>query len=286
MSGDDGTESEPAFEESGDADARGPIGGRPLVGPEHGIAVAVVDAETPGNVGTVARAMKNFGIEDLYLVDPPPLDPDGEAYGFAGHAREDVLPGAREVALGTLVERFHTVGCTAVTNSDDRHHVRYPFETPRELADALAGVEAPTCVVFGRERVGLHNEELARLDEVCSVPASDDYPVMNLGQAATVVLYELRSVTLSETQHPDRIVRAPERDVEGVHDQFGELIAAAGLPEEKRPKTRRMFRRLFGRAHPTRREASVLRGVFRRAARRARRGAPDPGEDGADGEDG
>ncbi|MEF8901009.1 MAG: TrmH family RNA methyltransferase, partial [Halovenus sp.] len=58
------------------------------------IAVAIVDAETPGNVGTVARSMKNFGLSDLLLVDPPALDPDGEAYGFAGQAREDVLPNA------------------------------------------------------------------------------------------------------------------------------------------------------------------------------------------------
>jgi len=281
--GTDGTDDTDGTDEAGDRPAAdsgprwGTIDGRPLVGPDHGVAVAVVDAETPGNVGTIARAMKNFGVEDLYLVDPPPLEEEGEAYGFAGHAREDVLPSAREVAFGTLVERFHTVGCTAITNSDDRHHVRYPFHTPRELAESLADVDAPTCVVFGRERVGLHNEELARLDEICSIPASADYPVMNLGQAATVVLYELRTVTLAggATQQPDRIVRAPERDLEGLHDQFGELIAAAGLPEEKRPKTRRMFRRLLGRAHPTRREASVLRGVFRRATRRANRGAPD-----------
>ena len=80
------------------------------------VAVAVVGAETPGNVGTVARAMKNFGLEELYLVDPPDLDPDGEAYGFAGQAREDVLPNAREVDLPFLVENFYTVATTAITN--------------------------------------------------------------------------------------------------------------------------------------------------------------------------
>ena len=51
------------------------------------IALAVVGAQTPGNVGTIARAMKNFWLSDLYLVDPPELDPEGDAYGFAGHAR-------------------------------------------------------------------------------------------------------------------------------------------------------------------------------------------------------
>jgi tRNA (cytidine32/uridine32-2'-O)-methyltransferase len=83
---------------------------------DPGIAMAVVDAETPGNVGTVARAMKNFGLSELLLVDPPELDPGGEAYGFAGQAREDVLPNAREVGFEELVAEYHTVGCTAIPN--------------------------------------------------------------------------------------------------------------------------------------------------------------------------
>ncbi|MFC7196299.1 RNA methyltransferase [Halosimplex aquaticum] len=216
--------------------------------------------------------MKNFGLSDLLLVDPPELDPEGEAYGFAGQAREDVLPNAREVSFDYLVENFHTVGSTAVTNEDERSHTRYPFKTPAELADSLRGVETDTCVVFGRERVGLTNDELARLDEVCSIPAAADYPVLNLGQAATIVLYELRELTVAETQHPDeRHQRAEERAVEGLDDQFGDFLEAIDHPEEKRPKARRLWRRLVGRAHPTGREATTLRGIFRRAAQAVER---------------
>jgi TrmH family RNA methyltransferase len=245
------------------------------------IAVAVVGAETPGNVGTVARAMKNLGLSELYLVDPPALDPDGEAYGFAGSAREDVLPDAREVEFEYLLEHFHTVGCTAVTGEDDRRAVRYPFRTPADLVGSLRGVETDTCLVFGRERVGLTNEELARLDEVCSIPASAEYPVLNLGQAATIVCYELRELTLEETQHPDAVERADEARIEALYDQFDDLLAAIRHPEEKRAKTRRLLRRVFGRAHPTGREVVTLRGVFRRAAERARaREGNQPGADG------
>ncbi|QSG14168.1 RNA methyltransferase [Halapricum desulfuricans] len=233
------------------------------------ISVAVVDAETPGNIGTIARAMKNFGLEELLLVDPPELDPDGEAYGFAGRAREDILPNAREVPFEYLRENYHTVGCTAVTNEDARKHVRYPFKTPRELADSLTDIRADTCLVFGRERVGLTNDELAGLDEVCSIPAAADYPVLNLGQAATVVLYEMRSLTLESTQLPDPDhERATEREIEGLHDQFGSFLEAIDHPEEKRAKAGRLFRRLVGRAHPTDREAVSLRGIFRRAQQR------------------
>jgi tRNA (cytidine32/uridine32-2'-O)-methyltransferase len=252
------------------------------------VTVVVVDASEPGNVGTIARSMKNFGLTDLLLVDPPELDPDGEAYGFAGQAREDVLPYAREVTFDHVVENYHTVGCTAITNEDATKHVRYPFRTPAELADSLRDVDADTAVVFGRERVGLTNDELARLDEVCSIPAAADYPVLNLGQAATVVLYELRDLTVAETQHPDgRHDRADEAAIEGLHDQFADFLDAIGHPEEKRGKAQRLWRRFVGRAHPTGREARTLRGLFRRAGQRIERAERNSGvSDGDSGGDG
>ncbi|MFB6304400.1 MAG: RNA methyltransferase, partial [Haloferacaceae archaeon] len=217
--------------------------------------VVVVDAETPGNVGTIARAMKNFGLDDLRLVDPPPIDPEGEAYGFAGHAREDVLPNAVVTSLDAVVEEFHTVGFTAITAEDGRGHVRFPYRTPAELADSLRDVETRTALVFGREGTGLSNEELARLDEVCSIPASADYPVLNLGQAATVVLYELRDLTVEETQLPDvERERADEEDVERLHDFVTDLLDAAGYEERERSRIGLLVRRLLGRAHPTDRE--------------------------------
>lgn len=237
--------------------------------PVPDVAVAVVDAATPGNVGTVARSMKNFELSDLLLVDPPPLDPAGEAYGMAGRAREDVLPGATELSFEALCRRYHTIGCTATTNEDESSHVRYPALTPAGLPERLRGVDGPTAIVFGRERVGLTNEELAAVDEICSIPASDDYPVLNLGQAATVVCYELRPVTVGQTQHPPRLHdRADPERIEGLHAEFGRFLAAIGHPEEKRAKARRLFRRVVGRADPTGREATTLRGLFRRTRTR------------------
>ncbi|WP_247008952.1 RNA methyltransferase [Halorientalis litorea] len=234
------------------------------------ISVAVVGATEPGNVGTIARSMKNFGLGDLLLVDPPELDPDGEAYGFAGQAREDVLPEADTVTFDHLVEHYYTVGCTATTNEDATNHVRYPFLTPADLTEELRGVDTDVAIVFGRERVGLTNDELARLDRVCSIPASDDYPVLNLGQAATVVLYELRSLTVDATQHPEEAhERADEREIEALHDQFADMLVGIGHPEPKRAKAGRLWRRLLGRAHPTGREVKTLRGILRRATQRA-----------------
>jgi len=228
--------------------------------------VVVVEAETPGNVGTIARAMKNFGLSELKLVDPPELDPDGEAYGFAGHAREDVLPNAEAISFEEVVETYHTVGCTAITGEDSRRHVRFPFKTPVELRESLSTVETRTALVFGREGRGLHNHEIEQLDEVCSIPASSEYPVLNLGQAATIILYELRELTVEETQLPDiEHVRAEEADIERLYSYFAAFLDAQNYNERKNAKTQRLMRRLIGRAHPTDREIHTLLGVFRGA---------------------
>ena len=233
-------------------------------GPE--IAVCVVEPQTPGNVGTIARAMKNFGLSDLLLVNPPAIEPDGEAYGFAGHARQDVLPGAEEVTFEEVCENYHTVGFTAITGEDSRRHVRFPYTTPEKLTESLQEVSGPVALVFGREDKGLSNEELEQLDQVAAVPASEEYPVMNLGQAATVVMYELRTLTLSGTQLPDidRHRAAPE-EVERLHDYWESFLDAMGHREHKQEKTERMFRRLVGRAGATDREVTTLLGVLRRA---------------------
>ena len=229
-------------------------------------AVVVVDAKTPGNIGTIARAMKNFGLSELLLVDPPALDPDGEAYGFAGHAREDVLPNATEVTFRSVVENYHTIGCTAITGEDSRRHIRYPFKTPVELKEDLRTLDAETALVFGREGIGLTNDELAQIDQICSIPASEEYPVLNLGQAATVLLYELRELTVEETQLPDTTQsRAEEADIERFYGYLSAFLDAQGYNDRKREKTTRLFRRLIARSHPTDREVHTLMGVFRRA---------------------
>ncbi|MFC6720042.1 TrmJ/YjtD family RNA methyltransferase [Halobacteriaceae archaeon SHR40] len=243
-------------------------------GPE--IAVAVVGAKTPGNIGTIARAMKNYGLSELLLVDPPALDPDGEAYGFAGQAREDILPNADEISFEDLTENYYTVGCTATTNEDPANHMRYPAKTPRELADSLEGIDSTVAIVFGRERVGLTNEELERIDTICSIPASAEYPSLNLGQAATIVLYELRDLALSESQHPEDLHRrAPQPEIERLHDQFAAYLDAIDHPENKQPKARRLFRRLLGRADPTPREVRTMQGLLRTGTERSESWHPD-----------
>lgn len=230
------------------------------------ISVAVVEAATAGNIGTIARSMKNFGVEELLLVDPPHIGPGSEAYGFAGRARDDILPAAREITFDELVSRYHTVGFTSTANPTDTKGIRNPVFEAAEVPEQLASVDARTALVFGRERIGLTNEELSRLDMLATIPANPDYPVLNLGQAATIALYECRDVTLSNTQvRTEEIDRADEQEIEALYTHIDEFLDTIHYQSERRTKAGVMFRRLLGRAHPTSREVSTLHGILRSA---------------------
>ena len=230
------------------------------------ISIVLVGAQTPGNIGTAARAMKNFGFSKLLLVDPPILSRDGDAYGFAGQARDDILPNRKIVSFDHIVENYHTIAFTAITNQSGSKHMRFPFLTTQNLLQEVSKSSGPIALVFGRERIGLTNNEIAKLDQICSIPASPIYPTLNLGQAVTIVLYELSPLYLSESQHPDpKPNLATPLELENFYTHFSSLLLTLNYPSHKYDKTLRLIRRVFGRIHPTSRELTTLRGVFKSA---------------------
>ena len=145
-------------------------------------------------MGSVARAMKNFGFHDLVLVNPCKIEDYGSA--MASHAR-DVLQMSRSFSsLPEAVEGANlVVGTTGKRLEREQHHLRLhlrvPCLTPAELAAKLNGKEGTVALLLGREDCGLNSEELAICDMVVSIPTSGDYPVMNLSHAAAILFYEL-----------------------------------------------------------------------------------------------
>ncbi|MDR9411656.1 MAG: RNA methyltransferase [Haloquadratum sp.] len=231
-----------------------------------GLWVVLVEPQTPGNIGTAARAIKNFGLSGLVLVDPPTAEPTGEARAFAGQARDDVLPAAQTASFESVLERFHTIGTTATVTSGGDGHVRFPPTTPTGVRDALGSVAGEVALVFGRERDGLTNAELAQMDEVCTIPADPTYPVLNLGQAVTVMAYAL-SPLLRETAHTDASpsTLAEPAATEQLYRYLRELLELVEPKAHKRAKSGRMLRRVLGRAHLTAGEVATLTGVVRRS---------------------
>lgn len=227
--------------------------------------VVLVEPKNEGNVGAVARAMRNFDVEDLVLVRPCPLG--DEARKRAKHG-VSVLEAARTV--GTLDagvgDADLLVGTSGIDTASEKRFARIAVP-PKDLAARVAALDGTVALLFGREDFGLLEEEILRCDLLVTIPASEAYPILNLSHAATIVLYELFA-----SRVPGRARRvASGLEKEKLHDAFDALMKATEYPAHKRERTRVMFRRVMGRAVPSKWEFHALMGVLQRATKRIRR---------------
>jgi TrmH family RNA methyltransferase len=225
------------------------------------IRIVLVGPKFEGNVGAVARSMANFDMNELYLVEPCEIGE--EAYRRAKHGSE-VLDGA--VSVGTMEEAiedcFLVAGTSGITTKGDRNYTRVPVPV-REFAQHLSGYDEKVAVVFGREDIGLYQEELNKCDLLITIPASDKYPVLNLSHAATLVMYELFQ-TWNVLRRPEP---AERKEKEYMFDFFDSLMEAIDYPEHRRDDTSVMFRRMMGRSIPTKYEYNTIMGIFGDAAK-------------------
>jgi len=165
------------------------------------IRIVLVSPSGPANVGAVCRAMANMGLSDLVIVAPR-CDPQSEvAVGFAAHATT-VLDAARVVPDIPAA----LTGCvrTYATSSKLGLYRRQAALTPAEAAPEAMGAagQGPVAVAFGREDYGLPTRELLHFDRIISIPADDQYPVLNLAAAVAIVCYELRKAWLAAEGQP------------------------------------------------------------------------------------
>ena len=223
------------------------------------IRIVLVGPKYEGNIGAICRSMTNFGLDDLYLVNPCTIGV--ESYRRAKHG-SDILDNAKVV--GTIREAIEgctiVAGTSGVTTIGDRNFNRVPLPV-KEFATKVKNFEGNIAILFGREDVGLVQQELENCDMLVSVPTSSEYPILNLSHAATIVMYELFDGELHEP------VVASTEDKERMFDMFEQLMEAGDYPEQRRKDTTVMFRRLMGRAVMTNNEFRVLMGVFNDAVK-------------------
>ncbi len=226
------------------------------------VRIVLVDTSHPGNIGAVARAMKNMGLAQLALVRPRDF-PSEEARARAAGA-DDVLESAG--VFDTLEEAL--AGCGFVAGASARlRSLPWPLMTAREAAakvtaEAAAGTAA---VVFGSERVGLSNEDLARCHVLLHIPTSPGFSSLNLAMAVQVVAYELllASDTAPSLAPTREKPLASAEEMEHFYVHLERALVARGFlnPENPRHLMRRL-RRLFNRAQPDTNEINILRGII------------------------
>lgn len=227
------------------------------------LAVILVEPQQPGNIGMVCRALANFGVSDLRLVNPC-LHRHPEARKFAvaaGHLLDSarVFPDL-PAALADLQ--------LSIATTRRQGRLRGELLDSTELPEQLAGLpsEARVGLVFGREDAGLTSEEVALCTLAATVATSTEQGSLNLAQAVLLFLYELsrrppQPIAVVERELP------PQGELDGLYRQIDEVLERIAFSNPSRPEAvRYRFRQLFNRIAPDRDELAFLRGMWSQIA--------------------
>jgi tRNA/rRNA methyltransferase len=217
------------------------------------------------NIGAAMRAMANFGLSDLRLIDPRCGWPNEKARAMAAGA-SGLVEGTR--VFGSLEEAAADLNLVYATTARERgttKEVLTPAEAGRRLRHAAARGEK-TALLFGNERAGLDNDEISLCDSVITIPTAE-FASLNLGQAVLLVSYEwfkhADTTPPARTEHGP-LQRKPTREelVAMFEHLEGELTASGFLyPPDKRPGMVRAIRATLHRARLTYQEVQTLRGM-------------------------
>lgn len=228
------------------------------------IRIVLVETSHPGNIGSVARAMKTMGLRDLCLVKPH-FFPHPDATALAAGADDLLMQAGVVSSLDEAIAPCQLVlGLTARPRS-----IEWPSLVPREAADMVAR-EAEIdriAFVFGREQSGLSNDELARCHHAVTIPADPQYSSLNLAAAVQIICYELfqhapLAAPRVESAPGTRYVTAD--DMEGFFDHCAEAMQHVGFFDAGNPQiVMRRLRRLFSRTRLDENEHNIWRGFFR-----------------------
>ena len=222
------------------------------------------------NIGAAARAMLNFGLTDMRLVDPRDGWPNPRAVAMASGAAGKVLDNAR--VFPTLAEAMGDVDFAFATTARGRELTK-PVHTPATaMAEAreLSGQGRRVGLIFGPERAGLENDDVARANAIVTVPVNPDFPSLNLAQAVLLLGYEWARDALPPEpaprgRRPDAENPATRLEIEKLADHWeGRLTEARFFfPPDKAPAMRLTVRNLWSRLPLTRGDVQIFHGMLR-----------------------
>lgn len=240
------------------------------------VRVVMVETSHSGNIGAVARAMKNMGLGNLWLVNPASF-PDETSYARSSGA-SGVLDHARVVSsLDEAIE-----DCVLVMGTSARgRKVPWPVMSPTDAARQVGEYQGrgQVALVFGRESNGLSNEELQRCHVHIHIPTNPDYSSLNVAMAVQVMCYEIRMEYLRGLENSENnpqlnpitapgdtgwdVPAATVSELEGFFAHLETTLAEIDFHRRDNPRqlmTR--LRRLYQRARPDQMEVNILRGIL------------------------
>ncbi len=237
------------------------------------IRIVMVETSLAANIGAAARAMKTMGLAQLVVVNPKePLLSEAALVRASG--AQDVLENAHQAPdLDAAL-----VDCQLVLGTSARNRaLPWPMLTPREVPARISELAsgASVAIVFGRERSGLTNDELARCHYHVHIPANPDYSSLNIASAVQVMAYELRMAALagaaSPAETPERALARAE-DLEGYFEHLQSVLVDIDFADPNNLRQLMIkLRRFYMRAQPEPTELNILRGIVSQTQKSIRR---------------
>ena len=229
------------------------------------IKIVLVETTHPGNIGAVARAMKNMSMANLWLVSPK-IFPSADATSRASGA-DDVL--AKAIVCKSLPEAI--ADCQLVIGASARcRTISWPEMTPRECAEHIVpnGSDNKIAIIFGRENSGLKNHELDLCHFLLRIPCNSEYSSLNIAAAVQVVCYELfvradlhESVFIGDR---GKIPKATAIQMESFYMHLYQALTDIGFMHPDKSKSiMRRLRRIYNRVQLDTKELDILRGILR-----------------------
>ena len=226
------------------------------------INIVLVETSHPGNIGSVARAMKTMGLSRLSLVNPKDF-PSGDANALSGNAR-DVLDAAIIYQnLDAAIKESTFVYATSARNRSINWPTVNPEEAADRILDQVAG-DKEISIIFGREDRGLTNEELQLANFHLEIPANPDYPVLNIAMSVQIVTYELfKNRNTSQDREWRDYPEINSEDLQRLIDHFVETSIDLEMIDPKNPsQIIARIKRMFSRLQPDSMEGNYLRGFL------------------------
>ena len=226
------------------------------------INIVLVDTIHPGNIGSVARAMKTMGLCRLSLVNPR-VFPSGDANALAGNAT-DVLKNAK--IFSSINDAIKDSTFVYATSSRDRS-IQWPLMNAESAANEICNQvnsDKEVSIVFGKEDRGLTNEELELANKLIEIPANPEYPVLNLAMSVQIISYEiLKASSDSQTKEWRDYPEVNSKQLQMLIDHFIETAVEIDVIDPKNPKKIiSRIKRMFTRLQPDEMEASFMRGFL------------------------
>jgi tRNA/rRNA methyltransferase len=225
------------------------------------IQIVFVEPENPGNIGALARVMKNFGFNKLILINPKCDYLAQDARNRAKHAN-DVLEKAKIIKSIKDLKADCIVGTTAKLGTD--YNVpRIPL-SPKQFAESVVNLKNDVALLIGRESQGLLNNEIALCDFIVNIPSSKQYPTLNAVSAATVLLYEL-FIAFNKKDIHSKFRAASEADKAQIMKLLDISLSKMDFAtEEKKNTQRKVWKKLISKSFMTGREAFALMGFLKK----------------------